>query len=206
LQYITLILTFLFFASIIFSAIWWFWHCRKEPDYNGLLFVHPDKGGGIIGIKKDPGIVRPYYFNYHKLEFGIPYFRKPLYLWSQDKIVDDNGEALSYPIRGWEPTVPADFMLQSTAKGEPDKSRPYVTPNQLFNTTDWSPLKKLETSPHKLAETIKLSVAVLLAAICLAGIIMTLDMIGQKDPAQPVQTGKPNALIIQPINYEGLLI
>lgn len=201
------ILFFLFMVMCGTTLLLWFFHCRKPGAYNGFLWVHPDKGGDVIGIKKDPlYLQKPFQFNYHILEFGLPFFRRPLYLWQQDKIDDGKGN-FSYPIIPWEPTIPADYMLQSTADGEPDKTRPYVTPNQLYNTCDWSALRTLETAPKGWHEAVKTGAAVVLACVCILGIIMTIDMIGKKDPAQPVQTtSKPAAMIIQPQNYGGLEI
>lgn len=206
-QLIGYILVFLFMALCGATLLIWFFHCKKDAPYNGFLWVHPDKGGEVIGIKKDSVYLqKPFYFNYHILDFGIPYFRKPLYLWYQGKI--DNGKGnITYPILPWEPAAPADFMLQSTADGEPDKTRPYVTPNQLFNTCDWSALKKLETAPKSIHEMIKTGAAVILACVCILGIIMAIDMIGKKDDGKPVTTStKPVTMIIQPQNYGGLEI
>ncbi len=205
-QYIALILFFLLMLLVCGGALWWFFYCKKEPKYNGLLWVHPDLNGGVIGIKKEPGLQHPYYFNYRLLEFNLPYFRKPIYLWKQDKITDEQGN-VSYPIVHWEPTVPADFMLQSTADGEPDTTSPYVTPNNLFNTTDWSALRVMETAPKQWHEAVKTGVAVLLGVVCVVGMIMTVDMIGKKEPSQqPVQTAKPMSQTIQPQDYGGISI
>jgi hypothetical protein len=191
--------------AIIGLGMWWFYYCKSQPKYNGLLWAHPDKGGGVIDITKVPQTLqKPYYFNYRALEFGISYFRQPLYLWYQEKIVKDG--ITSYPIMMWEPKEPADFGLQATAKGEPDKSKPYITPNQLFATTDWSALRILETAKSSITETIKLGVAVLMACACIFGIIIALDMVGKKDETKPIQTAKPITQIIQPQNYGGLTI
>jgi len=205
LQYVALILTFavpLLFCGIV---LWWFYYCKSPPKYNGLLWVHPDKGGGMIGITKEPGLQKPYYFNYRLLEFGIPFFRHPLWLWKQDKVKDYHGSN-SYPIVHWEPTVPADFELPSNAGGEADKTKPFISPNELFDTTDWDCLGKLETAKSGWQQTVKLGVAVVMVCVCVFGIIVALDMIGKKD-TQPIQTnGKPVTQIIQQPNYGGLLI
>jgi hypothetical protein len=207
LQYIALLGTLLVMLALCGLVMWWFFYCKSKPKYNGLLWVHPDKGGGVIDITKDPALLqKPYYFNYRTLEFGISFFRKPLFLWQQDKR-EVNG-VISYPIVMWEPSIPADFMLPSSAGSEPDKAHPYITPNELYDTTDWACLRKLETSQSSLTETIKLGVAVVMACVCIFGIIVALDMIGKKEPATvPIQTtGKPITQIVQPQNYGGLLI
>jgi hypothetical protein len=206
LQYLALIGFFLVMLLVCGLALWWFFSCKSVPKYNGLLWVHPDKGGGVVDITKPPvSLQKPFYFNYRQLEFGLSYFRRPLYLWAQDKITDSNG-IVTYPIIPWEPKEPSDFLLQATPKGEPDRTKPYVTTNQLYRKTDWSPLRILETSSSKITEAIKLGVAVVMACVCVFGIIMALDMIGKKDTAQPIQTAKPMTQIIQPQNYGGLLI
>jgi hypothetical protein len=196
-----------FAVMILISGMitWWFFYCKKKPAYNGFLWVHPDKGGGVIDITKEPGLQKPFYFNYRTLELGLSFFRQPIYFWKQDKITDPKG-SLTYPIVHWEPVDPADFMLQATAKGEPDKAKPYVTPNQLFATTDWSPLKVLETARSGVTEAIKLGVAVIMACVCIFGIIVALDMIGKKEVPAPVTapTGKSSTMFIQPLNYGGL--
>jgi hypothetical protein len=184
--------------------LWWFIYCRSKPKYNGFLWVHPDKGGGIIGIDKLPGLQKPFYFNYRTLEFGLSFFRKPLYLWAQDKVTDAKG-VISYPIIPWEPKEPADFMLQATAKGEPDKTKPYVTTNQLYRKTDWRPLRVLETSTSSITEAIKLGMAVVMVCVCVFGIIVALDMIGKKD-TQPVAAPPEKAvsMMIDLPDYGGL--
>jgi hypothetical protein len=207
LQYIALIGFFLVMLLVCGLTLWWFFYCKRKPEYNGFLWLHPDLGGAVIGIQKEPAkLQNPFFFNYRILEFGIPYFRQELYFWSQDKITDTDGK-IRYPIIQWEPTIPADYLLPATGEGEPDKAKPYITPNELYDTTDWDCLKKLETAKSSLTETIKLGVAVVMACVCVFGIIMALDMIGKKEPAQqPVQTAKPMTQIIQPQNYGGLLI
>jgi len=184
--------------------LWWFIYCRSKPKYNGFLWVHPDKGGDIIDITKQPGLQKPFYFNYRTLEFGLSFFRKPLYLWAQDKVTDAKG-VISYPIIPWEPKEPADFMLQATAKGEPDNTKPYVTTNQLYRKTDWRPLRVLETSTSSITEAIKLGMAVVMVCVCVFGIIVALDMIGKKD-TQPVAAPPEKAvsMMIDLPDYGGL--
>lgn len=201
-------LIFLLIMVIVFGVgLWWWRHCRAKAKYNGFLWVHPDLGGGIIGIEKTPtGQQKPFYFNYHALEFNIAFFRRPLYLWAQDKKVDQKTGEITYPIVHWEPTVPADYMLPSTSSSEPDKAHPFISPNELYDTTDWACLRKLETAKSPIMEAIKTGVAIVMAGICLFGIIVALDMIGDK-PA-PATTASPPAsmaLNIETPNYGGLI-
>jgi hypothetical protein len=203
LYYIAVLLVMMAIAGLI---IWWYFYCKAKPKYNGFLWVHPDKGGGVIDILKEPtGKQKPFYFNYRTLEFGLSFFRQPIWLWAQDKLVDAKG-IVSYPIIHWEPKDPSDFGLQATAKGEPDKSKPYVTPNQLFATTDWSCLRVLETSRSSITEAIKLGMAVIMVCVCVFGIIVALDMVGKKDvPTGNITASPPAAsMIIERPDYGGL--
>lgn len=205
-QIITLMLTFIVMILVVGGIMWWYVYCKsKFKKYNGFLWVHPDKGGGIIGITKEPGLQKPFYFNYRALELGLSFFRQPVWMWAQDKVTDAKGN-VSYPIKHWEPIEPADYMLQATPEGDPDKSRPYVSPNELFDTTDWSALRQLETAKNPWQETIKIGMAIIMACVCIFGIIVALDMIGKKDvPTKPIQTSnKPLTQIIQPLKYGGL--
>lgn len=200
------IMVFIIMGAIAGAGAWWFFHCRGKPKYNGLLWVHPDLGNGIIDIQKQPtGRQKPFYFNYHQLEFGIAFFRRPLWLWAQDKKIDEKTGEITYPIVHWEPVIPADHMLPSTAEGEPDKAHPYVTPNELYDTTDWECLRKLETAKSSIVEAIKLGMAIAMVGICLFGIIVALDMIGKKDV--PVASSAPTSMVlnIDHPEYWGLL-
>lgn len=183
---IGLIFFALFMAVLLGALLWWYWTCTKKSKYNGLLWIHPDKGGGMIGIQREPELQKPFLHNYSKWQFGLSMFRRPLYMWAEDDPVDkpdpkDKTKTIKeYPISHWEPTVAADYGLVTKKDKDNeiviDESKPYITPNELYDTTDWECLRELETAKKPWQETVKLGVAIAMMAICVFGILAAMDM------------------------------
>ncbi len=200
-----LIIFAFFFIIICTVIILWFHECTKKRDYNGVLWVHPEKGGGLIGIKRDPELQKPFLFNYSRWQFGLSMFRKHLYMWMEDEPItkpdpkNKDKTIKEYPIKHWEPTVAADFGLVTMKNKDNeiviDDSKPYITPNELFDTTDWECLRDLETAKSPIKEAIQLGMAVLMVGICVFGILATVDMIGKKQPVPPAPAAISQVII-----------
>ncbi len=172
-----------------------------KPDYLSTAYtatLEPD------------GEFRPFFFNYAWYYLGL----KPLWFWFEDKIESKDG-TVEYKVKPWEPELPSDYKVcklpepkeQRDRGGWTDgkktkEDRDYITPNALFDLTDWECARRFETVRNKLGETIKLGVAITMAVVCVIGIFLLASSISEKKN-QPTTPEVPANLRSQVIDNGG---
>ena len=153
--------------------------------------------------RQPDGEYMPFYYNYAWYYLGV----KPLWLWAEQKfeynaageVIGPKGDIAivktEYKVVPWEPDKPADYEIRKNnikekrpsteTKDQPEIS-PYITPNGLFDLTDWECARRFETARNKLGEIIKLGVAVVMAISCIVGIFLLASSVNQpKTPVAP---------------------
>lgn len=190
-------LVLLAMMAVFILAGWWIMMNFRPPKYNGLLWLHPEhikklpKVDTVIYIKREPEGQKPFYYQY---DWWRLLKNWPCYLWyekdreEREEVRDGKKVRIrSYPVAHWEPDKPPDYLIND------DKAHPYVTPNELFDNTDWECARRYETVKSKLTEAIKLGMAAVMVIVCVVGIIMLVDTAVNKKP-EPASPPKASEL------------
>jgi len=186
---VSVLYIYLAIIILLIAMVWFFYKNIADYKYNGLLWVHPDRGGGVLPVKQKAQGQKPFYLRWEWYHI----FAKPTYTWYEDKIEKKemrDGKVVTvakYVIKHYNPPSLCPIQFR-----DDDKNLIHVdlTPNQLYDNTDWECAKRFETVKSGAMEKVKFGMGVAMVIACIVGVFLLVSELSNK-AQQPAAASLP---------------